>query len=85
MSKNGEQIGGTHYEDLGLQPWDVMQQWQSREAFRGYLWGNVLKYIARRQEVQDLKKAKHYLERYIQEIESHDSEGESDDICRPIG
>lgn len=44
----------------------------SREAFAGYLMGNVVKYIARYRDkngVEDLKKAQHYLDKLI-EIEN---------------
>lgn len=44
----------------------------SREAFAGYLAGNVVKYIARYRDkngVEDLKKARHYLDKLI-EIEN---------------
>jgi hypothetical protein len=40
----------------------------SEEAFKGYIWGNVIKYIARWEDkggVEDLKKAHHYLDKLI--------------------
>lgn len=52
-----------HY-DKSIQPWDAMRAWMSEEAFRGFLQGNVIKYVARYKEkggVDDLKKAQHYL------------------------
>jgi hypothetical protein len=39
------------------------------EEFRGYLWGNVIKYGARWQKkggVEDLKKQRHYLDKLIE-------------------
>jgi hypothetical protein len=63
------QVGGNHYRKLRLQPWDAMQEWFTPEEFRGFLRGNVLKYIVRYQDkngVQDLAKAKHYLEKLIE-------------------
>lgn len=66
------QIGGDHYTSKSIQPWDAMEAWMSREAFAGYLMGNVVKYIARYRDkngVEDLKKAQHYLDKLI-EIEN---------------
>jgi hypothetical protein len=63
MTRN-DQIGGDHYASKAVQPWDAMEAWMSREAFIGYLWGNVIKYMARWRDkggLQDLDKAAHYL------------------------
>lgn len=72
MSANNEQVGGTHYVDMAVQPWDAMQAWMSDEAFQGYLLGNVIKYAARHKAkggVDDLRKARHYLDRLIERYE----------------
>lgn len=63
---NSRQIGGHHYKDLALQPWDACVAWQL-----GFLDGNALKYIARHRTeggggVEDLKKAIHYLEKMVE-------------------
>lgn len=66
---NQEQVGGTHYKDLAIQPWDYMESLMSPSQFEGYLRGNVLKYISRYPEkagLQDLQKAAHYLAKLIQ-------------------
>ena len=34
---SARQVGGTHYKDMAVQPWDAMQSWMSSEAFQGYL------------------------------------------------
>jgi len=65
---NDVQIGGNHYTSKSIQPWEAMESWMSEEAFKGYIWGNVIKYMARWEEkggVEDLKKAKHYLDKLI--------------------
>ena len=58
------QVGGTHYLRLPIQPWDFI------EANRlGFFEGNVVKYVARwlyKDGVQDLHKARHYLDRLIE-------------------
>ncbi len=59
MSK---QVGGNHYRKA-IQPWDIIEEWQLN------FWaGNVLKYLLRypyKNGVEDLEKAKHYLEYLI--------------------
>jgi len=61
---NDIQIGGTHYKDKGLQPWDAIAAWDC-----GFLDGNVIKYVVRYRSkggVEDLKKARHYLDKLIE-------------------
>lgn len=68
MAKN-YQIGGDHYLSKSVQPWDAMESWMSEEAFKGFIWGNVIKYISRWEDKggkQDLEKAKQYLEKLIE-------------------
>lgn len=65
-----EQVGGDHYRRLTPQPVELLKRWLSPEEFKGFLRGNVIKYIARyphKGGVQDLEKAKQYLEWLIGE------------------
>lgn len=61
------QIGGTHYKDMAMQPWDVMQAVLSKEEFIGFLRGNVIKYAMRAGRKpganDDSQKAKHYAQK----------------------
>lgn len=69
MSADKHQVGGSHYTELAVQPWDAMQSWMSTEAFAGFLRGNVIKYVARcdaKGGVEDLRKARHYLDKLIE-------------------
>jgi len=69
MSANDMQVGGEHYRDKTIQPWDAMQAWMTPEQFKGFLWGNVIKYIARWQDkggIEDLRKARHYMDKLIE-------------------
>lgn len=62
MSANN--TGPGHYKDKPLQVWDYVIA-----NNLGYLEGNVIKYISRwRQKggVDDLRKAKHYIEKLIE-------------------
>lgn len=59
-----------HYTTGGIETIDFMKAKLSKDQFEGYLAGNVIKYISRYQHkngVEDLKKAKWYLERLISE------------------
>ena len=59
-----KQVGGDHYTKLEIQPWEAMQAWLTPEEFRGFLKGNVIKYLARTKNPKDdLLKAQHYLEK----------------------
>lgn len=78
MSANNEQVGGTHYKDMAIQPWDAMRAWMTPEAFRGFLLGNVIKYAARHQAkggLEDLRKASHYLDKLMEVVEAGRAEG----------
>lgn len=69
MSAVKHQVGGDHYVTMGVQPWTAMQSWMSRDAFAGFLRGNAIKYLARcdaKGGLEDLKKARHYLDRLIE-------------------
>jgi hypothetical protein len=64
---NDRQEGGDHYQNKAIQPWDYII---SNNI--GYLEGNVIKYVSRWKEkhgLQDLKKARHYLDKLIEETE----------------
>lgn len=72
------QVGGTHYCDLGIQPWDVLPHWLGREGFEAFLAGNVVKYLARypaKGGLQDLEKARHYLDKLIAVMEADAEKG----------
>jgi hypothetical protein len=64
------QIGGDHYKEMAVQPWAAMQAWMSEAEFAGFLRGNAIKYLARAgrkgDELQDLQKAAHYLEKLVE-------------------
>ena len=56
------QAGGSHYKDMGVQPWTVMQALLTREEFIGYLKGNLIKYGMRqgKKDSPDAEKWHHY-------------------------
>lgn len=71
MSANDRQIGGLHYKRMTVQPWDVVDSWPMEQRI-GYYRGNALKYImragAKDETVQELEKAKHYIDKLIETI-----------------
>jgi len=75
---SSRQVGGDHYMEAGIQPWDAMAAWLTPEEFRGFLKGNAIKYLARanrKGKQQDIEKAKHYLDKYMEVLHvQHSSE-----------
>jgi hypothetical protein len=63
MKATDTQVGGTHYKDMPIQPIDFITKNNIP-----YIEGNIIKYLCRwksKNGVEDLKKAKHYLEMLI--------------------
>ena len=56
------QAGGSHYKDMGVQPWTVMEALLTPEEFRGFLKGNMSKYAMRqgKKDSPDAGKYHHY-------------------------
>lgn len=66
MSADEVQVGGTHYKDMPVQPWTVMEAVLTAEEFRGFLKGNIIKYSmrqGRKEGSDDANKALHYLQK----------------------
>ena len=63
------QVGGTHYKDKTIQPWDVIDGLPHAEA-KGFYRGNAIKYIMRAGDKgparEDYEKAIHYLEKLLE-------------------
>lgn len=64
------QVGGDHYKEMPIQPWEVMKAWMSPEEFSGFLRGCVIKYVSGRSKgeprIVDYKKARHCLDALIE-------------------
>lgn len=61
-----------HYCNSNIEPIDYMEDKLSPSGFEGYCIGNVIKYVSRYQHkngVQDLQKAKWYLNKIIEYLE----------------
>ena len=59
------QYGGTHYKDMAIQPWAVMESVLTPQEFIGYLKGNIIKYSLRqgKKDSPDADKALHYMQK----------------------
>lgn len=61
-----KQVGGNHYFNA-IQPWDIIRAWDLN-----YWEGNIVKYVLRHKgkgKVEDLEKAKHYIEYLIKKYD----------------
>lgn len=71
MNADEKQVGGSHYKDMAVQPWTVMQAVLTHDEFVGFLKGNLIKYSmrqGRKEGTDDAAKAQHYLEK-LAEVE----------------
>ena len=67
MKANDSQVAGTHYNSKAIQVWDFIL---ANDI--AYMEGNVIKYVSRWKDkggVQDLLKARHYLDKLIEVTE----------------
>ena len=70
MSAKDIQIGGSHYSKYSIQPTEFIHKNNIP-----FIEGNIIKYVIRHKDkngVQDLLKAKHYIELLI-ELEYHET------------
>jgi hypothetical protein len=68
MKSFKKQVGGSHYKNYKIQPVEFIIKNNI-----GFVEGNILKYVLRFKEkggVQDLEKAKHYIELLIDSTKS---------------
>lgn len=66
------QVGGSHYKGFAIQPAEY-----SIKNKLGFAEGNVVKYVSRAQlkgGLEDLLKAKHYLDMLIEEVSDEHNE-----------
>ena len=74
MNADDTQVGGTHYKDMEVTPWDVMRAVLTPEEFIGFLRGNVIKYSMRagkKEGSDDAGKARHYMAK-LREVQEYD-------------
>ena len=64
-----DSINPNHYVFGGIETIEYLKAKMTAEEYRGFLKGNVLKYVSRESEkngLEDLKKAKWYLDKMIE-------------------
>jgi hypothetical protein len=78
MSVNDIQIGGTHYKDMGVEPWDVVDTWPLEQRI-GFYRGGALKYVMRMgtkdENVQEIRKGAHYMQKLVEVLQERDDVG----------
>lgn len=65
------QVSGSHYKEMPMQPWHVMEAVLTPEEFKGFLKGNIIKYslrAGRKDGTDDAGKARHYAQK-LQEVQ----------------
>ena len=70
---NDKQVAGSHYKDMAVQPWNVVDSWPVEQRI-GYYRGGALKYIMRMgskdQSATEIAKGVHYLEKLLEVLKS---------------
>lgn len=71
MKADDVQVGGSHYKNMGMQPWEAIEAVLSHEEFVGFLRGNVIKYAMRqgKKDSDDANKARHYAQK-LREVQN---------------
>lgn len=71
-----------HYEELKVQPWEIMEKNFTNEEFVAYLKGNIIKYTLRDkgQALTDAEKIKHYAEKLIEVLETKENDKDNWEI-----
>lgn len=69
MIDNSQMVGGDHYQRMSIDPWMVVDTWTTEQQV-GFYRGGALKYLMRMgtkdEQVQELKKCKHYIDKLIE-------------------
>ena len=76
MSTPNSSINPSHYQQQGKETIEILKDTLSEAEFRGFLKGNIIKYLTRYEHkngLEDLQKAEWYLVRLINEVNSHSS------------
>jgi len=69
-----DRINPNHYKTGGIETIHYLQAKMNKDQFEGFLLGNVLKYMSRypyKNGLEDIKKAKWYLEKLIETKENN--------------
>lgn len=74
INADERQVSGSHYKDMPMQPWEVMEAVLTPAEFVGFLKGNIIKYSMRagkKPGSDDAGKAKHYKQKLAEVLARH--------------
>jgi hypothetical protein len=73
---NKQQVGGDHYKNMGVEPWNVIDTWPIEQRIGAYRAG-ALKYLMRMgtkdADGLEIAKSKHYLQKLLEVLEGKDA------------
>lgn len=72
-SARDAQVAGDHYRKFAIQPWDIWQEY-GLDAFTGTVVAYLLRAGHKGSKLEDLKKARHTLDRLIEIEERRDGQ-----------
>ena len=77
VKANQKQIGGDHYKNMGVEPWDVVDTWPVEQQIGAHR-KDALKYLMRMYDkntpLENAAKALHCIEKLIEVLEERDGE-----------
>ncbi len=77
MPANDGQVGGDHYKNMAIEPWDVVDTWPLEQQI-GFYRGSTCKYLLRMgskdERLQEVRKAAHYIEKLIEVLQEEDDD-----------
>ena len=63
-----------HYKALGIEPWGILKANMTYEEYKGFLKGNIQKYLHRNKEgLKDYEKLANYANKLVKEVSEHDN------------
>jgi len=72
-----------HYNKTGIETIDLIRKWMEPDEYKGYLKGNIIKYMSRykykkeEEPLTDVLKAQWYLEKLIEELRDEENDNVS--------
>jgi hypothetical protein len=72
MRARDMQVGGDHYKNMGVEPWDVVDTWPLEQRI-GFYRGGALKYIMRMgskdESQREVAKGRHYMTKLLEVLD----------------
>lgn len=62
-----------HYKKLGIEPWDILKANMTYEEYKGFLKGNIQKYLHRNKEgLKDYEKLANYANKLVETVKENE-------------